>query len=129
MAFHKFIRAILNGEQIEIYGDGKQTRDFTFISDAVSGNILAMNSDAEGEVFNIGGGSRVLLNEVLDSIQKIAGKTAEIVYRDVQKGDVRHTLADTSKAKKYLGYNPMIDLETGLAEQWKWLKKLRDLGI
>jgi len=125
MAFHKFIKAILNGEEIEIYGDGKQTRDFTFISDAVSGNILAMNSNAEGEVFNIGGGSRVLLYEVLDSMQKIAGKTAKIVYRDVQKGDVRHTLADTSKAKEYLGYNPRVNLETGLAEQWKWLKELK----
>ena len=125
MAFHKFIKAILNGEEIEIYGDGKQTRDFTFISDAVSGNILAMDSDAKGEVFNIGGGSRVLLNEVLDSIQKIAGRTAKVVYRDVQKGDVRHTLADTSKAKKYLGYNPRVNLKTGLAEQWKWLEELK----
>ena len=121
MAFHKFIKAILHGENIEIYGDGEQTRDFTFISDAIEGNILAMRSDAVGEVFNIGGGSRVSVNEVLDSMQKIAGKSARIVYRDVQKGDVRHTLADTSKTKKYLGYVPRVDLITGLTKEWKWL--------
>ena len=122
MAFHRFIKAMLNDENIEIYGDGEQTRDFTFISDAIEGNMLAMKSDAAGEVFNIGGGSRVSVNEVLESIQKISGKAARIVYRDVQKGDVRHTLADTSKARKHLGYVPKIDLNTGLTEQWKWLK-------
>ena len=122
MAFHRFIKAMLNDENIEIYGDGEQTRDFTFISDAIEGNMLAMKSDAAGEVFNIGGGSRVSVNEVLEGIQKISGKATRIVYRDVQKGDVRHTLADTSKARKHLGYVPKIDLNTGLTEQWKWLK-------
>lgn len=122
MAFYKFFRAILHDEDIKIYGDGEQTRDFTFISDAVEGNILAMRSDIVGEVLNIGGGSRVSVNEVLDSVQRIAGKTAPIVYQDVQKGDVRHTLADTSKAKKYLGYTPEVDLIAGLTEQCKWLK-------
>ena len=129
MAFHRFVRAILDGGEIEIYGNGEQTRDFTFISDAVSGNMLAMKSNAEGEIFNIGGGSRVSVNEVLDIIQNIAGKTAKTVYRDVQKGDVRHTLADTNKAKKHLGYVPEVDLRTGLKEEWKWLNQLRDLGI
>ena len=122
MAFHRFIKAILNDENIEIYGDGEQTRDFTFISDAIEGNMLAMKSDTAGEVFNIGGGSRVSVNEILEGIQKISGKAARIVYRDIQKGDVRHTLADTSKARKHLGYVPKIDLNTGLTEQWKWLK-------
>ena len=122
MAFHRFIKAMLNDENIEIYGDGEQTRDFTFISDAIEGNMLAMKSDATGEVFNIGGGSRVSVNEVLEGIQKISGKAARIVYRDIQKGDVRHTLADTNKARKHLGYVPKIDLNTGLTEQWKWLK-------
>jgi len=127
MAFHRFVRAILDGGEIEIYGNGEQTRDFTFISDAVSGNMLAMKSNAEGEIFNIGGGSRVSVNEVLDIIQNIAGKTAKIVYRDVQKGDVRHTLADTNKAKKHLGYIPEVDLKTGLKEEWKWLKQFKQL--
>ena len=127
MAFHRFVRAILDGGEIEIYGNGEQTRDFTFISDAVSGNILAMKSNAEGEIFNIGGGSRVSINEVLDIIQNIAGKTVKIVYQNVQKGDVRHTLADTNKAKKHLGYIPEVDLKTGLTEEWKWLKQFKQL--
>jgi len=123
MAFHRFITAILHGEDIEVYGDGEQTRDFTFISDAVESNILAMESGVVGEVFNIGGGSRTSVNEVLSCIQRIAGKNTLIVYRDVQKGDVRHTLADTSKARNCLGYVPKIDLMTGIARQWEWLKE------
>jgi UDP-glucose 4-epimerase len=122
MAFHKFIKAIVIDEAIEIYGDGEQTRDFSFISDIVEGNILAMKSDAVGEVFNLGGGSRVSVNKVLDTLQEIAGKSTKIVYRDVQKGDVRHTLADTGNARKYLGYNPQIKLKEGLTEEWQWLE-------
>ena len=122
MAFHKFIKALLRGEDIEIFGDGEQTRDFTFISDIVEGNILAMKSDVAGEVFNLGGGSRVSVSEVLDTIQEIAGKSTKIVHRDVQKGDVRHTLADTSKARKYLGYTPQVTLKEGLTEEWQWLE-------
>ena len=128
MAFHRFVRAILDGGEIEIYGNGEQTRDFTFISDAISGNMLAMKSNAEGEIFNIGGGSRVSINEVLDMIQSITERTVKIVYRDTQKGDVRHTLADTQKAKKHLGYMPEIDLKTGLKEEWKWFKEFRQTG-
>ena len=122
MAFNKFINAALKGEGIEIFGDGEQTRDFTFISDIVEGNILAMKSDAMGEVFNIGGGARVSVNKVLDTIQEIAGRSTKIVYRDVQKGDVRHTLADTGKARKYLGYIPEVKLKEGLKEEWQWLE-------
>ena len=127
MAFHRFVRAVLDDGGIEIYGNGEQTRDFTFISDAVTGNMLAMKSHAVGEIFNIGGGSRVSVNEVLDIVQNIAGKTAKIGYRDVQKGDVKHTLADTSRAKKNLGYMPEVDLKTGLKEEWKWLKEYKEL--
>jgi nucleoside-diphosphate-sugar epimerase len=122
MAFHKFIKSILRGEDIEIFGDGEQTRDFSYISDIVEGNILAMKSDAAGEVFNLGGGSRVSVNKVLDTLQEIAGKTTKIVYRDVQKGDVRHTLADTGNARKYLGYITQVSLKEGLTEEWQWLE-------
>jgi UDP-glucose 4-epimerase len=114
MAFHRFMKALLDGETIEIYGDGKQTRDFTFVSDIVNGNVLAMKSALVGGVFNIGGGSRVVLNDVLETIQQVAGKGAKIVYRDVQRGDVKHTLADTSKVMSELGYSPEVDLRTGL---------------
>lgn len=123
MAFHRFMRAILDGETIEIYGDGKQTRDFTFVSDIVNGNLLAMQSALDGCVFNLGGGSRVVLNDVLETIQQVAGKGAKIVYRDVQRGDVKHTLADTGKAMGELAYRPQVDLNTGLKEQWEWLEE------
>ena len=122
MAFCKFMRAILKGDTIDIFGDGEQTRDFTFYSDVVESNILAMKSRVVGEAFNIGGGSRVSVNKVLATIQKIAGRSAKIVYRDLQKGDVRHTLADTGKARKHLGYTPKVTLNTGLTEQWEWLE-------
>ena len=123
MAFHRFMRALLDGELIEIYGDGKQTRDFTFVSDIINGNLLAMQSALVGGVFNLGGGSRVVLNDVLETVQQVAGKGAKIVYRDVQRGDVMHTLADTSKAMSELAYRPQVDLRTGLKEQWEWLQE------
>ena len=121
MAFHRFMRAILEGETIEIYGDGQQTRDFTFVSDIINGNLLAMESSQVGGVFNLGGGSRVILQDVLETIQQVAGKGTKIVYRDVQRGDVRHTLADTSRAVGELGYRTQVDVTTGLTEEWKWL--------
>jgi len=123
MAFHRFMRALLEGETIEMYGDGKQTRDFTFVSDIINGNLLAMQSALVGGVYNLGGGSRVELNDVLEAIQQVAGKSTKIVYRDVQRGDVKHTLADTSKAMGELAYRPQVDLRTGLQEQWEWLQE------
>jgi UDP-glucose 4-epimerase len=123
MAFHRFMRALLEGETIEMYGDGKQTRDFTFVSDIITGNLLAMQSALVGGVYNLGGGSRVELNDVLEAIQQVAGKGTKVVYRDVQRGDVKHTLADTSKAMGELAYRPQVDLRTGLQEQWEWLQE------
>jgi UDP-glucose 4-epimerase len=124
MAFHKFMGALVHDKDIEIYGDGLQTRDFTFIADAVEGNLLAMKTTQVGEVFNIGGGSRVTVNDVLDTLQKITLKNPRIVYQDVQKGDVKHTLAETRKARNTLGYSPQVDLKTGLAQQWEWFQTL-----
>jgi UDP-glucose 4-epimerase len=124
MAFHKFMGALLQDKDIEIYGDGLQTRDFTFISDAVEGNLLAMKNTLVGEVFNIGGGSRVTVNDVLGTMKKITLKNPRIVYQDVQKGDVKHTLADTRKAINTLGYSPQVDLKTGLEKQWEWFQTL-----
>ena len=124
MAFYKFMQALSKNTEIEIYGDGTQTRDFTFVSDAVEGNLLAMKNNSLGEVFNIGGGSRVMVNEVLQTLETITLQDAKTVCREVQKGDVKHTLADTSKARDILGYNPQIDLKTGLLKQWKWFQSL-----
>lgn len=117
MAFHKFIKAILQDEPITIYGDGEQTRDFTYVDDAVEANLLAMESDVVGEVFNIGGGSRITVNGVVEMLEKIIGYSAKIKHIAKQKGDVRHTAADIKKARKLLGYEPRFDLRKGLSLQ------------
>jgi UDP-glucose 4-epimerase len=120
MAFSKFIRAMLEDEPITIYEDGEQTRDFTFVDDAVEANLLAMESDVVGEVFNIGGGSQITVNKVVAMLENIIGKDAKIKRIAKQKGDVRHTAADIKKARKLLGYEPRFDLRKGLSLQVEW---------
>ena len=125
MAFHKFFQAAIAGKPIGIYGDGKQTRDFTFISDAVAANLAAaVVPEAVGEVFNIGGGSRVVLLDVLDTMEKVIGKPIERLYQGLARGDARHTAADVTKARTILGYNPQVSLAEGLAQEWQWIKGL-----
>ncbi|HDP70263.1 MAG TPA: NAD-dependent epimerase/dehydratase family protein [Actinobacteria bacterium] len=124
MAFNKFIKAVLKGEEIVVYGDGKQTRDFTFISDAIDANIAALELASAGTIFNIGGGSRVFLIDAIKTIEELAGQKAKIKYIEKQKGDVRDTLADTSLAKSLIGYEPKVNLKEGLEEETKWMKKL-----
>ena len=124
MAFHKFIKALLTNDTIHIYGDGEQTRDFTFYSDAVQANIAAMTSGQPGGVYNIGGGSRVSVNYVLSLLKVITGIAPNVSYEGGQKGDVRHTYADTSRAKLDLGYEPRIDIEEGLRQEYEWLRKV-----
>ncbi len=121
MAFHKFIKAILRGEKIVIYGDGNQTRDFTYVSDIVDANILAANSDYNGDVFNIGGGSRVSLVDAIRELEKIIGKKAILQHIEKQKGDVTDTYADITKAKNLLGYNPKVSIGEGLRKEVKWI--------
>jgi UDP-glucose 4-epimerase len=123
MAFHKFIKAALKGEEIVIFGDGEQTRDFTYISDAVEANIRAAQvEDAVGCTFNIGGGSRVSVNAVVGLLNDLIG-CVKVKYEEEQKGDVRHTLSDTSLAHKILGYSPEISIREGLSRQIEWMKK------
>lgn len=124
MAFNKFIKAIDNDEVIEIYGDGKQTRDYTYISDIIDANILAMNSKIDNaEVFNIGGGARTGLITVIELIEKLIDKKAKLKYIDSQKGDMQHTASDISKAKNKLGYQPKVNLNDGLQNQIIWKRR------
>jgi len=123
MAIHKFVRAILNENEITVFGDGTQTRDFTYVDDAVEANTLAAESDSIGEVFNIGGGSRISVNELVKIIGDIIGKKANIKYVEKQKGDVRDTLADVSAAKKELGWMPKANIEEGLKKYINWKNK------
>ncbi|MDJ0576156.1 MAG: NAD-dependent epimerase/dehydratase family protein [Xenococcaceae cyanobacterium MO_234.B1] len=125
MAFHKFFKAVIQGEAISIYGDGQQTRDFTFVSDAVAANLAAADvSEAIGEIFNIGGGNRVVLADVIETMERVIEKPIAKNYIERAKGDARHTSADVSKARKILDYNPKVPLEQGLSEEWQWIKNL-----
>ena len=125
MAFHKFFKAAIKDEAISIYGDGQQTRDFTFISDAIAANLAAATvPEAIGEVFNIGGGSRAVLMDVLATMEKVIEQPIKKEFVAKARGDARHTSADISKAQKILGYNPQVSLAEGLAQEWKWVKPL-----
>ena len=125
MAFHKFFKAVIQDEAIPIYGDGQQTRDFTFVSDVIAANLAsAQQSAAVGEVFNIGGGSRVVLAEVLETISQIVGKPIKCDRVEQARGDARHTAADISKARNLLSYQPQIPLKEGLQQEWQWVKFL-----
>jgi UDP-glucose 4-epimerase len=124
MGFHKFIRATLRGEPITLYGDGEQTRDFTYVQDAVAATIAAAERGVPGRVYNIGGGSRVSVNEVLDLIGRIAGRKPLLAVDAAQKGDMRHTYADTSLARADLAFAPSVGLAEGLAAEYQWLSEL-----
>jgi nucleoside-diphosphate-sugar epimerase len=122
MAFHRFIRAGLAGQPITLYGDGEQTRDFTFVRDIVAANLAAGDRGTPGAVYNIGGGSRVSVNHVLDIIGRLVGRPLDIRREETQKGDMRDTCADTSRAKADLGFAPEWTLESGLAAECDWLR-------
>ncbi len=122
MAFSRFIIAALTGGEIEIYGDGRQTRDFTFVSDAVEANMAAMLYDGEETIFNIGGGSRVSVLEVLEILKNRINNDFDISFLDKAKGDVLDTWADTSSAKRELGFSPRIDLKEGIEREIDWYR-------
>ena len=123
MGFHRFIRRALEGEPITVFNDGEQTRDSSFVDDIVTANVLAGTSDAIGEVFNIGGGSRVSVNRVLAVIEALVERPIQITRIAEQKGDVRHTSADIRRARRTLGYQPTVDVERGLAAEVAWLSE------
>jgi UDP-glucose 4-epimerase len=126
MFFHIFMRALRRGEEVPLFDDGEQTRDFTYCSDIVDGILGAALYPGQGEVFNLGGGSEVSLLDAIAIAERIAGPTAKLRRLDRQRGDVRHTRARLDEAKNKLGYLPKIGLEQGLAEQWKWISSLRE---
>jgi nucleoside-diphosphate-sugar epimerase len=124
MGFHKFLRATIEGKPISVYGDGEQTRDFTFVDDAVSATNAAAVWGVPGRVYNIGGGSRVSLNHVLEIIGRVAGRAPIVAREAAQKGDMRHTYADTQLARADLAFRPSYDLERGLAAEFAWLTEV-----
>ncbi|HKR86500.1 MAG TPA: SDR family oxidoreductase [Terriglobales bacterium] len=121
----KFISQMLQGEQPTIFGDGKQSRDFTYIDNVVSANLLAMRapaSQAAGNVFNVATGTRVDLNQTFELLKKIIGYTGEVKYGAERSGDVKHSLADLSRTEKALGYKPLVSFEEGLSKTVDWYR-------
>ena len=124
MGFHIFARAMLTGKPIRVYGDGLQSRDFTFITDALDANILAAERAPAGQVFNIGGGSRITLRDTFALLEKITGHAADLHFESAQKGDARHTAADITQAQQILGYQPQVSVAEGLRSEVEWIRAL-----
>ena len=117
----RFITRCLQGNSPIIFGDGKQTRDFTFIKDAVEANILAAESNVSG-IFNIGRGENIAINQLTELVIRIGGSNEKPVHEEPRPGDIRHSLADITKAKA-LGYKPKYNLEAGLSETIRWFNE------
>ncbi len=123
MAINRFVHSIFEEREIQIYGDGKQLRDFTFVDDVIDALMLAPQSDMEGEVFNIGGGQTTSVNALIQSIERLVRKNACVRHLEQQKGEARDTLADIAKAKRLLSWTPQTDLESGLKTYIAWVLK------
>ena len=122
MAFNKLITALLRDQSFPLYGDGEQTRDFTFVLDVVEANIRAVGAP-EGSVYNVAGGSRVTVNQVIGTLEELVGRPARLDRRGPRPGDQRHTWADTTAARESLGFVPRVGLGEGLAAEIDWLRE------
>jgi nucleoside-diphosphate-sugar epimerase len=124
MAFHRFLKAARDKEPLHVYGDGEQTRDFTYVDDIVAATRAAADSGHSGCVYNVGGGERLSLNRVLGTIREVTGQNLDVRYEDAQKGDMRDTFADTTAAHHDLGFRSTVALKQGLAREWEWVRAL-----
>lgn len=123
LAISIFTRKMLANEPITVYGDGEQTRDFTYIDDIVRVNRkLLETSAADGYAMNVGGGHRITVNDLIAHLREITGSMSEVVYSDKQKGDAEHTLADTSLAGRLVGYRPEVSIRDGLGRFVEWYR-------
>jgi UDP-glucose 4-epimerase len=122
MAFHRLLKSVLEGTPFHLFGDGRQTRDFTFVTDAVAATIAASDRGRHGAVYNVGGGSRVSMLEVLETVRAVTGRKLDVQLSEKQKGDMRDTYADTTAARRDLGYAPTTSLRDGLEREWDWLR-------
>lgn len=122
MAFHRFLKAARDGTPIHVYGDGQQTRDFTFISDIIDATVRASERGRAGGVYNIGGGNRIALNDVLKKIGTITETELMIQREASQPGDMRDTHADGQHAESDLGFRSTVGLDEGLTQEWAWLR-------
>ena len=125
-AVPKFVWAALHGQPITIHGDGEQSRDFCFIRNAVDANLRAARTEAklQGEIINIAGGRRTTLNNLVSELRSLLGAELHVEFGPPRPGDVRHSLADVTRAKELLGYEPLVRWEDGLAPTVDYLKSL-----
>lgn len=123
MAFHRFIRSGLTGQPITLFDDGEQTRDFTFVGDIVEGCIRAAEAGRPGGVYNLGGGNRISMNNVLTLLESVLDRKLTVNRGERQKGDMRHTYADTSRAVADLGFAPKVALAEGLDLEARWIRE------
>jgi len=124
-----FNAAVLDGTQPTVYGDGEQSRDFTYVGNVVEANLLACEAKrAAGLAINIGTGSRYTLNQTLALLEKITGRPAKAKYAPPREGDIRDSQADISLAKNVLGYNPRVGFEEGLKHTWDWFRKSQSVA-
>lgn len=121
LAISIFTKQALNNESIEIFGTGEKTRDFTYISDVIDANIQALGK-GDGEVYNIGSGNRISVNQLANKIIAITNSESNIIYTDSQKGDAEHTWASVDKARNELGWSPKVGIDDGLAKYIEWWK-------
>ena len=124
MAFHKFFKALAEDREIAVFGDGQQTRDFTFVDDIVQASLAALVSGKPGETYNVGGGHRKKLADVIRLMEGVSRMKAKVLWTEKQKGDVPDTWADIRKARQDLGYSPKTRLDEGLEQEWRWIQQL-----
>ena len=122
MAFTRFFHSIIKDKKLIIFGNGEQTRDFTYVDDIVKATINAATSDSVGEILNVGGGSVFSLSQIIEFMKEITEKEFEIDFSAEQKGDVKHTSADISKAEKLINYKSNTDIKYGLTQQYEYIK-------
>ena len=125
MFFHILMRRLLLDEEIPLYDDGEQSRDFTYCADIVAGLTGAAFYPGAGDVFNLGGGGEITLLNAIKLVEKVSGRKAKLKRFDRQSGDVRRTRASLDEAKKKLDYKPLVSMDEGLAHQWKWVSETK----
>jgi UDP-glucuronate 4-epimerase len=120
MAFTRMVTCLAEGRPFELYGDGSQSRSFTYVEDAVDATIAAMERAPQGALYNVGGGTEVSMLEAVDTLGRIAGRRLELVRRPRREGDAARTAADTTRIRTELGWEPVTPFEEGLGAQWRW---------
>ena len=123
MAFPRVVEALVAGRPFTLFGDGEQSRSFTFVRDVVEATVLAMERAEPGTTYNVGGGQEATMNEALAALEEISGRRLDVRREPAVPGDQRRTKADTARIREELGWSPRTPLEEGLRAQWEWAQR------